>query len=315
MESKIIDRLNSLPSRWMIGPGRGIVMEGPPNGNSPFASLLINTLKNNNNEKLLISDLIQQLIANTKSDSRQIPIGGPMAGVGHDGGEFVFKIKDNQDRKCWDRAINIDSIESYNNYIKTYPNGTHVSIAQKQISKLKEYEKWNLCIKDLNIKNFNEYLIDFSFGKYIKEARAFVSILSEGSQDKSVLNENIEKFCLSLCTKIQHFKDFKINFPKSHLIMEANSEIEKLAEFINQEIISKCKEKFMAGKTDDIFQILLSKKMNEDFQTDLFLISNQWNTLNRNKDRGVINFDDFTKNSNQIRMAILNLLNNIEREV
>lgn len=315
MEGNIIDKLSSFPSRWMIAPGRGVVWEGPKNGNSPFASLLISTLNNNDKEKLLISDLIQKLIENTKSDSKQIPIGAPLAGVGHQGGQFVFKLKITNESHDWDKLNNIETKESYDNYISKYPKGTFSSLAKKKLRKIEEREEWNLCIHNLDIKSFKDYIDKFPAGEKIREAKAFVAILEENSGVENNSNESIEKFCLSLCKKITHLEKFKFHFPKSRLIEEANSEIDKLSEYVNLKIIAECKEKFMAGRTDEIFLILLSKKMSKEFQTDLFLISNQWNTLNRNKDRRVIDFDDFTKSSNQIRMSILNMLNNIEKEI
>lgn len=316
MEDNLINKLNSYPSRWMIAPGRGgMIAEGQKGGNSPFATLLINSLQGNKKEKLLISELVQDLIRNTSNDFRQIPIGGVIAGVGDQGGQFVFRIKKFQDKDDWDKA-NIDkSVESYQKYLNKYPKGTYSSIAKSQIKNLEEQNFWNSCLTQLNEQVFNEYIQSYPNGKFISESRAFLNILSNSNSANQKESKELEIFCFELCTKFEHFKKFKHIFPESHLINEVDLEIKRLSEFINKETISKCKEKFIGGKIDDIFTILLSKKMDEDFENDFFHISHRWNILYRDKDRGILRTEEFTKMSNQISMSLLNLLNKIEKEL
>jgi hypothetical protein len=80
-----------LPSKWIITSGRATkVSDGEPGTNSPFASVMINYLKENNDESLLkISKLISFLKDNVpKFNKLQTPFGMSIAGEG----ELTFKI-------------------------------------------------------------------------------------------------------------------------------------------------------------------------------------------------------------------------------
>ena len=83
--------LSDLPSKWIITSGRATkVSDGIAGTNSPFASVMINYLKENTEEsKLTISKLIDYLKDNVpKFNKQQIPFGMSIAGEG----ELTFKI-------------------------------------------------------------------------------------------------------------------------------------------------------------------------------------------------------------------------------
>ena len=80
-----------LPSKWIITSGRATkVSDGIPGTNSPFASVMINYLKDNTEEsRLTISKLIDYLKDNVpKFNKQQIPFGLSIAGEG----ELTFRI-------------------------------------------------------------------------------------------------------------------------------------------------------------------------------------------------------------------------------
>jgi hypothetical protein len=80
-----------LPSKWIITSGRATkVSDGLPGTNSPFASVMINYLKDNTEQsKLTISKLIDYLKDNVpKFNKQQIPFGLSIAGEG----ELTFRI-------------------------------------------------------------------------------------------------------------------------------------------------------------------------------------------------------------------------------
>ncbi len=80
-----------LPSKWVITSGRATkVKDGEPGTNSPFASVMINYLKDNTEESnLTISKLIAYLIDNVpKYDTPQMPFAMQIAGEG----ELTFRI-------------------------------------------------------------------------------------------------------------------------------------------------------------------------------------------------------------------------------
>ncbi len=94
--SRAKEKLATIPSRWVLTAGRNeIVADGQPGENSPFASSLLSHLNRNDEPLVSISELTNfvtiTVSGNTEND--QIPRGEPIAGVGHEGGEFVFRLK------------------------------------------------------------------------------------------------------------------------------------------------------------------------------------------------------------------------------
>ncbi len=80
------------PSRWIFASGRNeVVLDGFKGEHSPFAKELFYLLETHRNEGLNVMRLIDRLTQNVKwQDHAQTPIGQPMTGVGHRGGQFVF---------------------------------------------------------------------------------------------------------------------------------------------------------------------------------------------------------------------------------
>ncbi len=80
-----------LPSKWILTSGRATkVSDGIPGTNSPFASVMINYLRDNNDQtRLTISKLIEYLKDNVpKFNRQQIPFGMSISGEG----ELSFKM-------------------------------------------------------------------------------------------------------------------------------------------------------------------------------------------------------------------------------
>jgi hypothetical protein len=57
------------------------------------------------------------------------PIGQPLHGVGHKGGQFVFNPKKNE-KQDWARAQQLDTVASYDSYLKVWPKGEFVAEAE-----------------------------------------------------------------------------------------------------------------------------------------------------------------------------------------
>lgn len=88
------DRLERIPSRWLLTAGRNeVVTDGPPGQHSPFANALIFHLSHNDDPDLTISELSQLVLEEVVANARQTPRCEPIHGVGHRGGEFVFRPK------------------------------------------------------------------------------------------------------------------------------------------------------------------------------------------------------------------------------
>ncbi|KXX68913.1 caspase family protein [Flammeovirga sp. SJP92] len=88
------DRVESFKSRWGLSSG-GLteVSDGNAGEHSPFNLYLTKYLVNNPNEKLTISSLALYVRQSVMSNTMQEPQGKPLKNVGHEGGEFVFNLK------------------------------------------------------------------------------------------------------------------------------------------------------------------------------------------------------------------------------
>lgn len=107
------DRMESIPSRWLLTAGRNeVVRDGKPGDHSPFADAVLFKLRNNTEERIQVSAFCQAVITDVVSNAEQTPRGEVMHGVGHRGGEFMFRLKAVKDKVYKD------------NYIETEAEGT-----------------------------------------------------------------------------------------------------------------------------------------------------------------------------------------------
>ena len=67
--------------------------DGPPGENSPFAASILYVLQQNEWPKLNVSQLTEQVLEMTRANYQQLPEGSYLQGVGHKGGQYVFRIK------------------------------------------------------------------------------------------------------------------------------------------------------------------------------------------------------------------------------
>lgn len=88
------EKNESLKSRWGMSSGNlELVSDGEKGKNSPFATYLIQFLKDNLEDRLKINKVIEYVVGQMKKNTNQSPIGAKLSGVGHEGGEFVFVLQ------------------------------------------------------------------------------------------------------------------------------------------------------------------------------------------------------------------------------
>ena len=88
------ENVEKFRSRWGLASGRlETVSDGEIGANSPFAQSFISFLKENDKDKVAVSQLVQYVKIEVAEVSDQTPIGNPLKGVGDEGGEFVFYKK------------------------------------------------------------------------------------------------------------------------------------------------------------------------------------------------------------------------------
>lgn len=93
--SRAIKELDNLTSRWAICSGRHDeeVYDGDPGENSPFTKSFIDILKSNEQPSLNVGRVADRVIEQTAANYEQLPDGRPLFGVGHQGGQYIFKQK------------------------------------------------------------------------------------------------------------------------------------------------------------------------------------------------------------------------------
>ena len=93
--SPAIEELEKIKSRWAICSGlhSQLVSDGKPGCNSPFANSLINSLKVNNSPKINAGKIVDKVIKATSNIYKQLPIGSRLDGVGDEGGQYIFVLK------------------------------------------------------------------------------------------------------------------------------------------------------------------------------------------------------------------------------
>jgi hypothetical protein len=110
------NRLESRRSRWLLTAGRNeVVKDGKPGDHSPFAEAVLYNLRHNTEERMRISTLFNTVIENVASNASQTPRGEALHGVGHMGGEFMFRLKEVTGKVYEDNLVVVNSGKNRSN--------------------------------------------------------------------------------------------------------------------------------------------------------------------------------------------------------
>ena len=89
----VYDRMEIDPSRWALTAGRAeVVTEGALGDHSPFAKSLMGFLERTKTA-LSTQLLCAKMVEAVGTNANQLPRGEPLNGVGHQGGQFIFRRK------------------------------------------------------------------------------------------------------------------------------------------------------------------------------------------------------------------------------
>ena len=110
----VSEELERRKSRWALCSGRADeeVYDGDIGGHSPFAQSLINSLTSAVSDTIPVGHIVHQVIEETASNYQQLPEGRPMFGVGHGGGQYVFRKKHSSTGSTTDPDTRIDQSSS-----------------------------------------------------------------------------------------------------------------------------------------------------------------------------------------------------------
>ncbi|MEM6965111.1 MAG: SUMF1/EgtB/PvdO family nonheme iron enzyme [Bacteroidota bacterium] len=213
----IADRVERFPSRWGLTSGRSeIVADGTPGVNSPFASSILYLLKNNT-KQLGVQELCTHVIESVISNAIQTPIGEPLTIPGHQGGQFIFRLKKDEVRD-WADTQKANDIKAYATFVALYPDGKHYEEAASKLMFLKEEKLWQE-VKDKNtIKGYIIYKNKYPSGKYVDQAIELIEDLEDDRDWKIACRKN----------RISAYLKYKRNYPDGKHLAAAKEKIAAL---------------------------------------------------------------------------------------
>lgn len=136
-------------SRWGLSSG---AIEKVPDGlcgrHSPFNKKLIEFLEKPFADTFGVSEVVRYVKNVVSYGSQQKPQGGILYESGHEGGEFIFRrtgyrrqglekgYAEVKEVAAWKIATEENSVEEYQAYLKGFPEGIFIKVAQSRIDRL-----------------------------------------------------------------------------------------------------------------------------------------------------------------------------------
>jgi len=196
-------------SRYVIASGRKeFADDGKPGENSPFAKALIDKLRKNE-ESLLATDLGQYVMKQTikASNQTQRPIHNPLRLPEDQGGQFVFHPKTANEDDVWENARDKATVIALRKYLKHFPKGKFVELADWQIALLRN-----------RVSSYDDYLVKHPHGIYVYEAEAKMVELEEEQEWGKAKQKDT----------ISGYRSFIRRFKKSGFVADAQKAIQDL---------------------------------------------------------------------------------------
>ena len=217
--SSAIEELESLESRWGICSGRADeeVNDGPPGGNSPFAQSIIDSLKRNQQKFLNVAKLADKVILQTRSNYEQLPEGNPMYGVGHKGGQYIFRLKANE-KEAWAACQAEGTLMAYQLFVQNYPDGKNAAEAKAELNFLKEEEAWATAQTKNTISAYTHYDQQFPNGRYARQSLMAIAELEDEQSWAEASRRN----------NITAYKEYLLEHPDGDYVAQANANLKEL---------------------------------------------------------------------------------------
>ena len=157
-----VERRERDPSRWGLTAGRNeIVIDGINGSHSPFATSIIYKLEQVE-KSLGVSQLCNHVLEVVPTIADQTPRGEPINISGHQGGQFIFHLKQDE-LGDWKNVQSLGTIDAYESFVRKYPSGQYTTSAFNESKKLKAEKLWMEIIEysDENLTSLSEkdYLI------------------------------------------------------------------------------------------------------------------------------------------------------------
>ncbi|MEZ4987356.1 MAG: SUMF1/EgtB/PvdO family nonheme iron enzyme [Saprospiraceae bacterium] len=202
------NELEVRPSRWALCSGRHdqLVADGPPGEHSPFAASILTELRHNTNDTLRIGTLADRVIELTRANYDQLPEGNPLQGVGHQGGQYVFRRRVDE-AAIWDNTSREDTVDAYQAFLVDFPEGEYAHRARLAIQ-----EKEQQATLREEIQDATE---EIASGKITKAERLLKAIRKD--VEKQLTREDLKA---SLLDEVEWHLAFCQHYPAYRPIFE-----------------------------------------------------------------------------------------------
>ena len=232
-------------SRYAFCSGRKNeeVHDGPPEGHSPFSDSLLKLLKENQQAKLRMSMLAEEVMNITASKYRQLPLHGTLFDVGDDGGQYIFNIKQNEE-VIWEACQKENTIASFSHYLDQFPKGKYAGSSLVRIKEIEDDQDWEKALSNDRIYAYRDYLTRWDKGRHIEEAAMQIKRLlveKEAVEQSLRVKDTWQK--IEQEDNIASYELFLEEFPESNFTTKAESRIKYLQKLERQVEQQKQEEK------------------------------------------------------------------------
>lgn len=279
--------LESKKSRIALTSGSiETVSDGVPGLSSPFTQILVQQLIDNKLSELPFITLAGDVLINFTPERKQTPKYGSLTNVGHDGGSFIFKLRNELNsnastKENLNRLVKIlsDIHILHSSYESIYMNNLQKIILQKnEVIKSQEYEKaaalrhqekqtYDLLVETLEARMESFYekgvslqkkenlaeLIDEEYEKYIYSRKKAEELYEEIKSGPSITKED------------DIFNTFIVS-PSFLGEIKAEAALAKLAEIDNKIVLGRvnpnallwneCQQEFINSLETGLFNVL-----------------------------------------------------------
>ena len=191
-DSRTVEGFDRNPSRWVFISGKGVVSDGQPGENSPFAAGILKYLRQNVDKAVNIAHLADHVTKEVRFNYEQQAEAGPLYQAGHEGGQFVFRRRQIE-ADLWATALQTDTEGSFLNYLKQYPDGQFVGEAEKHLTELADQRAWTKATQQDAAFAFRTYLRDYPQGLHATEAHARLDALLAVENERITEQHRAEK--------------------------------------------------------------------------------------------------------------------------
>jgi formylglycine-generating enzyme required for sulfatase activity/uncharacterized caspase-like protein len=106
--------------------------------------------------------------------------------------EDIEKLLQQRETAGWKQAVTADNEGAYQDYMASWPGGSHVAEAKFRIEALREAAVWRMTEASDAVEGFRNYLRDYPRGDFAKEARRRVEEFEKAEQQAKKERERVE---------------------------------------------------------------------------------------------------------------------------